>query len=402
MEQIRQKGNGTEQIVLPDYIRALTARLEAAGERVYLVGGSLRDILLGQTPHDYDLATSATPQKTLSLFREDFRVIETGLKHGTVTVLSEGNPVEITTFRVDGDYTDGRHPDAVSFTRRIADDLSRRDFTVNAMAYREGEGLIDLFDGKADLRRRIIRTVGESRRRFSEDALRILRAFRFSAQLEFTIDEGTAEGIAACREGLSRIAKERVASEFLRLLRARDPAPALLAMKDSGVFPFVLQDYTPCVEAIRLSSSLPPSEEARLGFLLTGTDRAADILHELKLSNKQITGALAVLRGSAKRIETAADARRLIACCGAWSPLAVRAAILRGNAPKEAVGWVENNDAPVKISELAVTGKDLLSVGLCGKEVGETLNALLAAVIKDPALNQRDILLAMAKKEGLA
>ncbi|MBQ9783175.1 MAG: hypothetical protein IJW44_01495 [Clostridia bacterium] len=382
---------------LPGYVRTLMERLEGAGEEVYLVGGSLRDALLGIPPHDFDLATSALPQKTVSLF-SDLRVIETGLKHGTVTVLSQGNPVEITTFRIDGSYTDARHPDGVTFTDRITDDLSRRDFTVNAMAYSPRRGLVDPFGGRQDLARRVLRAVGEPERRFSEDALRIMRAFRFSAQLGFAIDPDTLLGATRCRAGLARIAAERIAAEFLRLLLSPDPAPALAAMTESGILPYVSGDYRPSEKLLATLASAPCEDVARLGLFLAEADEAeaTALLRRLKYSNKQLTGARAVRRGSGIPVSDPAQARRLIADCGVYAPSAVRASVLLGNSPREAIGWVERNSAACSLRELALSGKDLLAAGIEGRRIGVTLERLLAAVLEDPSLNQRQTLLALA------
>ena len=177
-------------INIPSYVKVIMNRIDGAGYEAFAVGGSLRDILLGKEPHDWDVTTSALPEEAMALF-PDMHVIPTGIKHGTVTVVSSGFPIEITTYRVDGDYTDSRRPDKVQFTRNIEDDLSRRDFTVNALAYNEKRGLVDLFDGKNDLENKILRAVGDPEKRFTEDALRIMRAFRFSAQLGFDIEEST-------------------------------------------------------------------------------------------------------------------------------------------------------------------------------------------------------------------
>ena len=202
---------------IPDSVREVMARLAENGESVYIVGGSLRDALLLKEPCDFDLATSAEPLRVCEIF-SDKRVIKTGLAHGTVTVIAGGEPIEITTFRIDGEYSDMRRPDGVSFTRRVEDDLSRRDFTVNALAYNDSEGLVDLFGGREDLENKIIRTVGEPRLRFGEDALRIMRAFRFSARLGFTIEEEALRAAGELADRLSFIAKERIFSELLKLM----------------------------------------------------------------------------------------------------------------------------------------------------------------------------------------
>ena len=384
------------EIHIPRYVTTLMERLETAGEEVYLVGGSLRDILLGLAPHDFDLATSALPEKTLSLF-SDHRVIETGVKHGTVTVISEGNPVEITTFRIDGSYTDSRHPDGVTFTRRIVDDLARRDFTVNAMAYHPSVGLVDPFGGKEDLAACLLRAVGNPETRFTEDALRIMRALRFSAQLSFSIEGGTRLGLATCRDGLASIAKERIASELLRLLLSPDPYDALMTMTECGITPYVLGGYRPTETICKTLYAAAPADGARLGHLLSDAsqEEAQVCLSSLKYSGKQITSALAVARGCHHTVTTPADARRLIAACGAWAPAAVRSSVALGISPPEAIGFVEENPAPCTLSELAVSGKDLTDLGFRGKAVGDTLHALLDAVLEDPTLNTRESLLAL-------
>ncbi len=384
-------------IPIPSYAERLMERLEQAGHEVYLVGGSLRDCLLGIPAHDFDLATSARPEQTAALFAE-LRVIETGMQHGTVTVLSEGQPVEITTFRIDGSYTDARHPDSVRFTDRITDDLSRRDFTVNAMAYNPRVGLVDPFGGQADLAAGRLRAVGEPRLRFTEDALRILRAFRFAAQLNFSIEEDTLAGIVDCREGLSQIAKERIASELLRLVLSDTPAPALRSMQETGVLSYVLGDYSPDRIALDGLADMPRVDVARLGLLLSAADRTqcTELLRTLKYANKQITGAGAVVSGSTLCVTSPVDARRLIASCGVYASYAVRASVLRGNSPAEAIAWVEQNSGACTLSDLAVSGRDLLAAGFSGKQVGRTLAFLLEQVLEHPEQNEKERLLQLA------
>ena len=195
---------------------AVLERLNAAGHRAVLVGGCVRDRLMGRTPHDYDAATSARPEQIREACAP-MRVVETGVRHGTVTVLSGGLPVEVTTFRREGRYTDHRRPDRVEFTGDLGEDLARRDFTINAMAW-EPSGLTDPFGGRADLAAGVIRCVGEPERRFGEDALRLLRALRFAAQLDFRMEEGTAAGVRACAPQLACVSRERVAEELKRLV----------------------------------------------------------------------------------------------------------------------------------------------------------------------------------------
>lgn len=201
-----------------------------AGEKAYCVGGCVRDILMGKEPHDFDICTSALPEKTEEIFR-DFPVIETGLKHGTVTVLVEGEPFEITTWRVDGKYSDNRRPESVAFTRSLEEDLKRRDFTMNAMAF-DGNEVIDPFGGKENLKNGIIRAVGDPNERFSEDALRILRALRFASRLGFAVEEKTAKAMKEKRGLLKNISKERIFSELKQILCGKEVTKTLLGFSD--------------------------------------------------------------------------------------------------------------------------------------------------------------------------
>lgn len=396
MEKTQEK---IKNISLPTHILRLMQRFEDAGEEVYLVGGSLRDLLLGRTPSDYDLATSALPEKTKEIF-SDHRVITTGLKHGTVTVMEEREAVEITTFRIDGSYTDARHPDGVTFTRRIQDDLSRRDFTVNAMAYHPKLGLVDPFFGQEDLEKKILRTVGEPSLRFSEDALRILRAFRFSAQLGFEIEEKTLAGCGKSKLGLTKVAKERIATELLRLLLSEEPSSALKKMIETGVIFFVLGDTIPSEKILVHLNEMPAKDTARLGFLLSEFDRETvnGVLKSLKYSNKQITGACAVATGAKQKICSPSEVRKLSATCGIYAEDACRASVLLQNSPKEALQWIKENQASTSISDLKISGRDLMAIGMVGREIGETLQALFALVLEDPSLNEKEKLLEFSKK----
>ncbi len=213
-------------IKIPPQVDAILERLMQNDREACAVGGCVRDSLLGLTPNDWDIATSALPEETERIFA-DCRVIETGLKHGTVTVLWGGMPVEVTTYRIDGAYSDGRHPDGVSFTRNLEDDLARRDFTVNALAYRKKDGIVDCFGGRKDLANGVIRCVGDADVRFQEDGLRILRALRFASVLGFSIEKQTSESALRNRGLLDRIAGERIQTELMKLLCGRDAANVL-------------------------------------------------------------------------------------------------------------------------------------------------------------------------------
>lgn len=229
---------------LPQSISEILAQLELAGYEAFIVGGCVRDSLMGIQPHDFDITTSALPEETMAVFAE-FKVIPTGLKHGTVTVLADGEPVEITTYRVDGDYADGRHPDKVQFTRSLSEDVARRDFTMNGIAYSPKRGLFDEFGGAEDIRRGLIRCIGEPDKRFSEDALRILRALRFSAVLGFEIEQHTADSIKRNRGLLKNVSGERILAELSKLLCGRNCGEVLRGYTE--VFAEVIPELVPCI-----------------------------------------------------------------------------------------------------------------------------------------------------------
>lgn len=238
----------TAFIQIPSPVEALRAKLQAAGHCAVVVGGCVRDSLLGQTPHDWDMATSATPEEMKTAL-PGVRLLETGIRHGTLTALTEGMQVEITTFRQDGDYKDGRHPEAVRFTPSLEEDLARRDFTINAMAYSPQLGLVDCFGGREDLKNRVLRCVGEPRRRFSEDALRIARAMRFAAVLGFSVEEDTARAMLELKENLSQVAVERIWQEWRRLLCA--PHAAEVLREFASIAFQVIPELEPCAACVQ-------------------------------------------------------------------------------------------------------------------------------------------------------
>lgn len=381
---------------IPSYVDLIMSRLDSCGESVYIVGGSLRDMLMGREPHDFDLAVSAEPARVCEIF-SDMRVIKTGIAHGTVTVISEGHPVEITTFRVDGDYLDMRRPESVSFTRCIEDDLARRDFTVNAMAYNGRDGLIDLFSGLSDLNSGIIRTVGDPRERFSEDALRMMRALRFSAQLGFEIESETLEAISLLGGSLDRIARERIFSELLRLICSPSPVRALELFNESGVAERVLscrvEDF-----AIALVPLVESDDISRLSALLCSFDgeRARDILTSLKASGRQRAVVCAVIDASKRSYLGREDVARLRGSLGADAKIALRLSVLLGRSEESILAFADDN-TPCSIKELAIGGEDIIALGYGGKEIGRALAFLLDAVIRDPSLNTRERLLSLLR-----
>jgi len=384
----------------PEYVEFIMNRLAAAGEEAYIVGGCLRDSLLGRTPDDFDMATSALPEKTVSIFA-DQKLLTMGLKHGTVTVIVDSHPVEITTFRVDGGYSDSRHPDEVRFTSRIEEDLSRRDFTVNAMAYNHAAGLVDPFGGRADLDARLVRAVGEPSRRFDEDALRIMRAFRFSAQLGFEIENATLIGARQTREGLSKVARERIGVEFSKLLTSPSPVGAIEKMLETQTLGFVVGNYIPSEKILASLAKMPRELSARLGFFLSDTsaEEAQKIMRELRLSGKIISEARAVLSGSSACVDSEESAARFSARLGNLANTAILASVLLGNSPERAVSLVESRAGlPKSLKDLKINGSDLASLGFSGKEIGRALGELLDAVVQNPALNDREALTSLALK----
>ena len=396
-------------IDLPPYVATVLDRLHARGHSAYVVGGSLRDLMLGGTPHDWDVTTSARPEQTLEAF-SDFTTIPTGLQHGTVTVLIDHIPIEITTYRIDGTYTDARRPDSVTFTDRLSEDLARRDFTVNAMAYNEARGLVDLYGGREDLSDGLIRAVGNAEKRFSEDALRILRAFRFMAKLGFDIDGDTLDAAVTCRDGLSRISAERVTAELVGLFEGKDAASALSLMIENGIFDAIAPDWGVPTFGFAALDSLPSVFEVRFAYFLRSCpDRGEGLMRHLRLSGKQssrIRGLLS-LRDFDFSSFSEARVRRLVAAAGQYSedliPLLSVGdffSLPRGT-DVQAVAAVESilhRGDCLSVSALAVNGRMLMELGFGGREIGTVLEKLLEAVLEDPSCNTCESLLDLARK----
>lgn len=387
--------------------------LHGAGHAAYAVGGCVRDSLLGLDPHDWDLCTSARPEQVMALFGEE-KCIPTGLQHGTVTVKQGGRLYETTTFRTEGAYSDGRHPDAVCFVPDVREDLARRDFTINAMAYSAEEGLIDPFGGRDDLAAHLVRAVGEPERRFEEDALRILRLYRFAARFGFAIDPATGAAARALGPHLDCVSAERIQEELLRLLAAPRPGiylePAVLAV----VLPELEPEKQPerFAELCRTIDRIEPTAEnvpTRLAALLCplGEAGARKALRKLKCSNALTDEVTALEReapgtpGSdqtlmAKRLLGRYELptiKRLAALCSARHPEQAEAfAALRAEAERLTV-----ENACCRVSQLAVNGRDLMAAGVRpGPGLRQVLNALLEAVITGQTPNEKDALLAAA------
>lgn len=378
---------------LPDNILAAMEILEDGGFESYVVGGCVRDAMMGITPHDYDLTTSATPEEMLEIF-SDFRIIETGLKHGTVTVVIENENIEITTFRVDGEYSDNRHPDSVKFTKKLEDDLSRRDFTVNAMAYSPKSGIVDLFSGKDDLKKRIIRCVGNPDERFNEDGLRILRGLRFASQLGFSIDDKTADSIKENRCLLENISVERIYAEFTKLLCGKTPGDIIENYRD------VISVFLPCEDDYYGFSDSNNCKSVRYAYFLRNCKNSAEIMRNLRSDNVTIKTVSDLVRLWKENFDSVKSVRYLLKDVGYET--AEKLILLMEMSGRNVTFLKENlskqKNACVTLKDLEITGADLLEIGARpGKTMGDILDALLDGVICDRLKNERVALLEHSK-----
>ena len=389
----------------------LLDNLHRAGYAAYVVGGCVRDSLLGLTPHDWDLCTSALPQQGMELFGAE-KCIPTGLQHGTVTVKQGGGLYEITTFRTEGTYTDGRHPDEVHFVPDVREDLARRDFTINAMAYNEKEGLVDPFGGQADLQSGIVRAVGVPRQRFTEDALRILRLYRFAARFGFSIDPPTAQAAQELCAHLDCVSVERIEEELAKLLSA--PAPA--AYLDEKILGVVLPELSqealaaakPVVDACPAGEQALPVRLAAL-LLSLGEDGTRRTLRRLRCSNTCIEETAVLVREAVPGVPVSLNiyARRLL---GKYNLCTVQRLAALGTAlqPEHAADFAalselaEQLDADgvcCRVSQLAVNGCDLMAAGVpAGPGIRKVLEALLDGVIREEYPNERQALLAAVQQ----
>lgn len=435
----------------PEYINTAFRLLEQSGFKAYAVGGCVRDSLLGKTPDDWDMTTSSTPEETMEVFK-DFRVIPTGIKHGTVTVIIDGNHIEITTMRVDGEYHDSRRPDNVQFTSDVEKDLSRRDFTVNAMAYNHTDGLIDTFGGQEDLKNKTIRCVGNPNKRFNEDALRIIRALRFACVLDFEIDKETAESIINNVSLINNVANERIRVELMKLLQGVAVERILTDFKEI-IFEIIpdlrrldgfaqntpYHIYDIWNHTVKVVSNVKNTPVLRLAALLHDISKpdcfksdskgiahfkghpeqsskmSVDILKGLRFSNKEIDIVSTII----KLHDMYPDGNKTSVAkyCSLYSPeiLKLTLELMRGDtagknpafqkkqydsydlAEKQIDEIVESNLC-LKVSDLAVKGEDISNLGFKGRDIGETLNALLSMVIQEEIENNKGVLLDTATK----
>lgn len=377
---------------IPQPIAYILQKLAAAGYEGYLVGGCVRDFLLGKEPSDFDITTSALPEETMTVFAAD-RVIPTGLQHGTVTVLHGGMSAEITTYRTETTYADGRHPDSVAFSRNLSDDLCRRDFTVNAMAMDASGNIVDLYGGRADLDAKTLRAVGDPTLRFTEDALRILRAFRFAAKLGFTIEKNTLDAAIALAPRLSLVSRERIFAELEKLLCGISAGEILSVMADGGVFDCIFEKPQINMDALRTIDTLPPRANIRLAALLNGDSRADAHIASLKTSADFADSVRAILACELPEASALPVLRRLIFANGKQAA-SDRALIEQNSELYAKLAALVENENCFTVSDLAISGADVIAAtDLRGKAVGATLQRLLFAVFDEKITNVREDLM---------
>lgn len=434
------------KINMPQAVKEIIATLQQNNYEAYAVGGCVRDSILGREPNDWDITTSASPEEVKALFR---RTIDTGIEHGTVTIMIDKVGYEVTTYRIDGKYEDGRHPTEVTFTRNLKEDLLRRDFTINAMAYNDTDGLVDIFGGLEDIERKVIRCVGDPRARFTEDALRLMRAVRFAAQLGYTIEEETREAMKEIAGNLIKISAERIQVELVKTLVSPNP----FMMKDAyelGLTKYFMPEFDLAMEteqhnrhhmytvgehSLVATGHIRADKVLRLTMLMhdfgkplcittdeEGIDHyyghpakseemAEEILHRLKFDNDTIHKVCILIRHHDERIVPGLKyMRRAIARIGedAFPELfEVQEADISAQSEYKKDTKLANLEANRKDYEeicaksqcvskatLAVSGKDLIACGMKpGKEIGAVLDAMLQDVIESPEHNEKEYLL---------
>ena len=437
-------------INIPEHALTVVERLERYGYEAYVVGGCVRDSLLGRSPKDWDVCTNALPEEVLRVFKR-FHVIKTGLQHGTVTVMVSHQPVEVTTFRIDGAYTDNRHPDSVNFVSRVEEDLARRDFTINAMAYNPTRGLVDAFGGQEDLRAGIIRCVGEPDARFNEDGLRILRALRFAARYDFGIETETAFSIHRNRHLLENVSVERIFVELKGILAGEGVLGMMQAFPD--VFAVIIPELAPTIgfdqrnphhcydvwtHIAHAVQAAPADEVLRLALLLhdiakpatytlgedgkghfynhgkVGADMARDILLRLKSDTATLQNVVTLVREHDSVLPTTAPGmRRLIGKLGI-DTLQQLLSIKQADMSAQSTHEREQKQATLRaarlllddvldeppsftVSDLAITGRDLIAMGVKpGPAMGNILKTLLAEVQDELLDNKHEALSARA------
>ena len=439
------------KLILPENVSRIIDTLMRAGYEAYAVGGCIRDSLLGREPKDWDITTSASPAEVKALFP---KTVDTGIAHGTVTVLLNREGFEVTTYRVDGTYEDSRHPKEVTFTPDLNEDLKRRDFTINAMAYNDTHGLIDAFDGAGDLDRKIVRCVGDPKERFSEDALRMMRAVRFGAQLGFTVEEQTRSAICALAPTLKKISAERIQSELVSLLMSDHPEE-MRTLYETGITKVILPEfdvmmqtaqnsphhmYTVGEHTIQSLAQIKSKKTLRLAMLFhdigkpsckttgedgqdhfyghpqKGSEMARSIMRRLKFDNDTTQKVCCLVAGHDQNPPiTERSVRRAAVSLGSGAfpdIFAVKRADILAQSDyqrSEKLAYVDQYEACYRsvieknqclsLKDLAVSGRDLIAAGMRpGPALGNVLNRLFELVLDDPDKNETGYLLRMARE----
>lgn len=433
------------KIVIPEKINDVIEKFQSNGFEAYCVGGSIRDSIMGAEIGDWDITTSALPQETKELFKDE-KIIETGIKHGTVSIIKEHEPIEVTTFRIDGEYEDNRHPADVSFTRSLKEDLKRRDFTVNSLAYSYKTGLIDLYNGVEDIKNKIIRTVGNAEQRFNEDGLRIMRALRFSSTLGFTIEEETAKAIHNQKELLKNISAERISAELTKLLAGSNVFSVLTEFAD--VFAVIIPEIEPCIgfrqygkkhaydvwtHICHTVNTIPNDRILKLTMLLhdlgkipthkinengdstfknhaaVGGEIAKKILTRLRFDKKTINRVSFLV--SCHDFEPPETKLQLKQKMRLLTPEDVRTLLVIKKSDRGALSesyrdikkeseqvlkWlceIEENNECVTIAQLKINGNDLIKKGYKNEDIGKKLEEILTLITEEKLQNNKQAIL---------
>ena len=387
-------GGDELKLNIPEYVKKVVNTLNQNGFEAFVVGGAVRDAMLGQNPDDWDVTTNAMAEQTKQCFDRHF---DTGIKHGTITVLTDKKPVEVTTYRIDGEYKDNRRPETVAFTADIKEDLKRRDFTINAMAYNEQAGLLDLYGGAEDLKNKIIRCVGDADTRFGEDALRIMRAIRFATRLSFEIEEKTFKSIVKNRFLLKNISAERIQTELVKMLETSDNLQLLFK---SGVAEVIMPEVD--FKTVRLPAQT--DRETKLSALFYNVDDSRDFFNRLKFDNNTKNNVIKIIECSREDMATTDyEVKKLLNKYG--EKLLEKALVVSGcygrdiSLQKDILQRVKSE--PYSLKHLTVTGNDIMDLGVKGADIGRVMNALLDEVMKNPVLNVKEKLLDIAKSHNM-
>ena len=385
---------------IPPYVLEVLNLLESHGFEAFVVGGAIRNYLLNLPAHDYDVTTNALPLQIKEVFHK-YHTIDTGIQHGTVTVMVHHKPIEITTYRKDNAYKDHRHPTNVTYTTSLQEDCKRRDFTINAMCYSPSTGILDFFNGQEDLKEKKIRCIGNPEERFEEDALRILRALRFASRLGFSIDEETSNTLRKKKDTLSYVSKERITSEWMGILESSHPVPILQNYREvieiciPEIKEYTETEYSNVLDTIQRDTS--NSSVVRMALFLRPLETTiiSKILRNMKCSNNYSQSVLNLLQTStmpsSSHIELRYVLNQLKVDFSIY--LSYQQALQNPNDLKKLYDDVTHDSYAYSLSQLEITGADLISEGFKGKEIGTTLKELLELVIQEKLPNNKNALL---------